>query len=416
MSLRRQLLACLLCSICFMATPVFSIAATHAQINNAISTGLSYLASQQQAGGYWNYGGYEVSATASAVLAMIEQGNSESSGLYKNNVKSGLQYIFNTAQFDSVNKRVWWGPEDTYQTGLALSTIASTQTPNAIVGSGPLAGLTYKQVAENVVKYFAEGQNSPTNNGVSNIWRGGWHYGFRAGDSDNSTSQWPVVGLIFAQTKMGIPVPASVPTELSYWTSYIQDLSGTPATNPSHGSSGYQAPQFSYNDVSKTGGLLLEFYLEGKTKNDPVVQAATDFINRNWISGGTLAGAPWDGNFGQPYAMWSIYKGLQVIYGLEDNTAITNLHAPGVLDPGTTWNWYQDYADWLVKNQNADGSWNGYSYWTGALADGWNINMLLATQIAPPQPSVPEPATVALMGVGLAGLFVIHRRKRDEKK
>jgi hypothetical protein len=217
---------------------------------------------------------------------------------------------------------------------------------------------------------------------------------------------------MFAQSKMGVAIPASVLTNLTAWTGYIQDLSGTPGTG-TYGASGYSDPT-SYPDVSKTGGLLLELFAEGKGLSDPQVQAALGFINRNWVSGGGFAGAPWDGNFGQPYAMWSVYKGLQTMIGLGNTSQITNLNAQGaaLLDAGDTWNWYEDYTNWLVANQKPGGYWDGYSpYWTGPMATAWDINILLATEVAPPSTNVPEPGSLALVGLALAALTRAKRRK-----
>ncbi len=389
-----------------------ALAATEAQKLAAINSGLAYLGSTQAVDGSWaTWGGYNAAGTGSAVLALLEKGNTESTGTYQTNVKNGLSYLFNNATKDS-SGRVYWAGEDTYQTGLALSAIATTKTPTAIVtGAGPLAGMTYKQVTEGVVKYFVDGQNTAANG----QYQGSWGYAASQGSGDNSTAQWPVIGLLFAQNNMGVAIPASVINNLTVWTSYIQNLGGTPGTG-AYGASGYSGP-YDYLDVSKTGGLLLELYAEGKGVSDPQVQAALGFLNRNWVSGGSFAGAPWDGNFGQPYAMWSVYKGLQTVIGLDDNTHITNLNPVQTTDSGRGWNWYEDYSDWLVTNQLAGGDWAGYSYWSGPMATAWNVNILLATEVAPPPPpppppgTVPEPGSLALLGLGLAALTGLRWRK-----
>ena len=396
----RNRLATLVALAVAAMLPLTALAATEAQKLLAINSGLANLASTQNADGSWNtWGNYYPAGTASAVLAFIEQGNPT----YAANVQNGLQYLFNTAIKDG-SGHIYWSGEDTYQTGLALSAIASTKTPATIVTGGALNGMTYQQVAQGVVNYFADGQNT-----AANHWQGSWGYGANQGSGDNSTTQWPVVGMLFANTKMGVAIPSSVTTNLSAWTSVIQNLNGTPATNPAYGSSGYDYST-SYDDVSKTGALLLELYAEGKGVGDPQVQAALAFLNSNWVSGGNFAGGPWDGNFGHPYAMWSVYKGLQSMIGLDNNTWITNLNPTALTDSGRGWNWYEDYNNWLVGNQNPDGSWTGYSYWSGAMATAWDINILLATEVTPPNPT-PEPATLALIGLGLMGLAGIRRRK-----
>jgi hypothetical protein len=86
----------------------------------------------------------------------------------------------------------------------------------------------------------------------------------------------------------------------------------------------YQGPGSGLCDHADTGGLLVGLGLIGKPVSDGAVQKALSFVNSNWRD----AGSGWYGNFGHPYAMWSIYKGLETNIGLTDTATITNLR-PG---------------------------------------------------------------------------------------
>jgi len=412
-------------------------AATETEKKVAIDAGLEWLAQTQNlTTGGWESAGdvfYDTAATGASLLSFLEEGHKAGTAVvingtdYGDVVGRGLTYLFNKATPYAISVEPAGNPDadgngigvkfvtggnnnrDTYVTGLVLPAIASTGTPNAIVTTGPLAGRTdgsgpggawtYKDVVQNTVDYFAYGQAD------SGTARGGWRYYADYNQSDNSTAQWPVIGMLFAE-KMGVTAPQFVKDELKYWIAYIQ--------NP-NGGSGYDNPN-TYVNVSKTGGLLAEMYFAGVDLGDtaydtshPDVQAALAFIDDRWQNGPS---STWYGNFAHPYAMWSAYKGLEVMIGLEDTAWITNLHAAGVIDPEDTWNWWEDYCEWLVNNQTASGYWDGYPpNWNAYLATPWNINILAATEVAPPPP-IPEPVTMAGLVMGVGGLVAYVRRRR----
>jgi hypothetical protein len=295
----------------------------------------------------------------------------------------------------------WYGSgETTYTTGLvaqAIGEYAAGKQNVVATSSGPLAGLTWGQIAQGVTNTFVAGQSSDPN---SNRF-GGWRYFPGTQDSDSSTTQWAVSALIYDQS-LGASTPQYVKDDLAKWYAQVQQPSGVvcyqPGTQPC--------------DNSDTGGLLLGLKFLGTSNSDSRVQAALSFLNSAWP---TTANNTWYGNFGNPYAMWAQYKGLESTIGLDDVNTITNLLTDcGVSSgngPSSACNWYQDYLQWLVTNQNADGSWTGYAYWTGVLATAFDLSILSATSIPIPPTSISEPASATILAFGVISLIGLRRRK-----
>jgi hypothetical protein len=249
--------------------------------------------------------------------------------------------------------------------------------------------MTYQAVLTDMVDWIAWAQVDGGNG------EGGWRYGFfdnASGDADNSVSQWPVLGLVAAE-QWGISAPQYVKDELKLWVTYIQNVNG---------GSGYDSPLNLVN-VAKTGGLLVEFHYLGDSENTARAQAALGYVNDHW---GDLP-SDWDGNKGHPYAMFAVFKGLELMKVLTIPNAPA--HSPDTL----AGDWYGDYADYLVNAQNPDGSWNGYLYWNNVLSTGWYIVILQAT-IFPVQVSVDVPdCTCDSQGYSVTVNYSVERFPAD---
>lgn len=402
-----------------------------AKINTAIQQGLAYLYAarqlyQQQGHDwvYWPYGGYEPAATGAAVFAMLSQKSQwgENASQYQTAVDKAVDYLLSVAATYTVGVRsdgfnpcgsgtclgVYWpaaNGEITYTTGLiapAIALYAADHASEVAITSGPLADLTWTEIAQGITNMFAASQSTA----ASGNRRGGWRYYPGNNDSDSSTTQWAIISMIYDET-LSATTPQFVRDELKYWLTAAQYIN-TNLSDPNHiynGVACYQ-PGVAPCDHADTGGLLVGLKFVGYDQSNFQVQAALDFLNTNWAQS---ANGTWYGNFGHPYAMWSVYKGLEVTLGLNDTTRITNLLDPtcGGDIPSASCNWWQDYNQWLVANQQSDGSWAGYSYWTGVLATAFDLAILGGTNIPtvtlnlsvrhqlPPSGYVVEPGSVS---------------------
>jgi hypothetical protein len=197
-------------------------------------------------------GGQTVSATSAATEAFEIQGTlpngDASQDPYVDTVLRGLNYLLSKMYSSAVSQDPVYCPvgdpdingngiglicyteyhHSMYESGMALMALASSGCPECIAATGipEVVGRTYLDIAQNMVDYFAFAQSDP----YTGMFRGGWRYHGNYGDSDNSVSQWPVIGMESAEVNFGsagLLVPQFVKEELNLWIDYIQnDVSG----------------------------------------------------------------------------------------------------------------------------------------------------------------------------------------------
>lgn len=367
-------------------------AATQLEIDQAIQDGLAWLATQQQLDGSFGSGVNPVAYTAVAVLAFENEGHFPGGGnTYSSVVENGLDFIFNYAKIFPIGPQPAGDPDsdgdgngvsfwddiinrEVYETGIVMQAIVASNTPDRVVTTGACSGWIYEDVMVDLVDWAAFAQVD------AGSGRGGWRYYANYSNSDNSTAQWPVLGLIAAE-QWGVNAPQFVKDELNIWIDYIQnDVDG----DVNDGGSGYDSPDNIVN-IAKTGGLLVEMYYVGDDKDTPRAQAAINYIDSRW---NVPPGSTWNGNKGHSYAMFSVFKGLELM-------EVANIPSAPANEETLAGDWWGDYCEFIVNAQAADGHWDAYypSYWNSWLSTGWYIVILQAT-IFPVQVAIDVPPCV----------------------
>jgi len=338
-----------------------------AQKNLAIQRGLKrqYMTKQ-----YWNQNGCETyywdnefgrwsAGTSLAVLAFEDFGhrasNDPQKDIYAGLVKAGLNAIFAGALYtegasvnppydsdiNKNNQRIYNDQGVNYDQGIIAMAIANTATPDEKVsscGASNIVGMTYKDVLTDMVDWLAYSQNDGQ---YDASYTGGWRYGANS-DSDNSVTQWPVLGMIAAEgAPFNITAPPFVKSRLINRIDSLQSTSG---------GCGYQW-MWSWENIAKTACCVIGMeYASGGGS----LANALSYISNQWVQ--QTNNGPYSdyGNIGDHYAMYAVKKGLQ----------FAKQPTIGGHD------WQQEYDQWFINNARDDGT-NGYR-WPPSMRIGYD--------------------------------------------
>jgi PKD repeat protein len=215
-----------------------------------------------------------------------------------------------------------------YESGLALMALASSGAPDRVAQTGPVdwvRGRTYEGIVRDMADWFAWGQNDEGASGYEDWARGGWRYQPNSGDSDNSNTQFPVLGLAAAEENWDILIPEWVKLELLIWLGNTQN---------ENGAFGYSGPDDMLN-VGKTGAGIMDLVWAG-SESGPV-ELAAQYIEQHWDDPADEIN--YGGNVGDYYAMYAVKKGSQL-------AGIAN-YGPHL--------WDYEYSAYLVASQQEDG-------------------------------------------------------------
>ncbi|OGN96834.1 MAG: hypothetical protein A2Z71_09000 [Chloroflexi bacterium RBG_13_50_21] len=336
----------------------------------AITNGLAWLASAQAADGGWSPGWCDrISYTGLAVLKLetraIELGLDplEEAYEYSSNVTAGLSFITANSitmpigsepagnpDGDADGIGIYWTTNPdcgydwhrTYNTSIALMALSASGHPEL-----------YGDIAQDALDFIAWGQ---TDAGCE-LSRGGWRYMDNSCDSDNSNTGWVTLALGYVRSSppygFGLTIPPFVLTELSPWLDMMQDdVNG----DPDDGGSWYD-PWNPWVNILKTGNLIYEFGLVGDGVNSQRMIDAIDYMERHWMDANDDPG--WRGAPANYQAMFTTMKGLEAM-GID----LLDLDSDSVPE----YDWFAEFVDVLVSQQNLDGSWPGWCYWGNDVA------------------------------------------------
>lgn len=375
-------------------------AASQTDIDAALAAGAAYLAAQQHASGAWQASRY-VGTTGLAVATLahyaehLGQNPLNPAYNYSSHIQAGLDYIFSPTSAQPIRRnaaagRVWWGgtPEtsgDNYVWGPAIMAIAMSGVPNNIVdvAGSAVQNMTYQQVVEEALNYIDWAQIK-TGNGI-----GAWDYTGQSTTGDASTAGWVTLGLGYANSRFSLAIPPDILDKLDLGIDVIQ-WTEAPVDEGCYGGAGYRSntapPYNSWINSYKVGHLLYMMGLVGDTTATPRVQWSLGFLERHWndLSSGqnSNSGCPAPGWRGNPQSLMPSYIGTVAM--------MKGLVKLGIDSVGT-YDWFDEFSDVIVDNQNADGSWTQGGYppsYPNMLPTTWAMLTLLKAVPEPPTPSV----------------------------
>ncbi len=379
-------------------------------VNIAIQDGLRFVYLSQQGNGSWtsNFSGdpaYTVSHTGLCAWAFENSGHAPNQNtVYSPFVQQALDYLLNKGQVVDISGKAGRnfhshlagttginpvGPnypaaggdfDENYAGPISAAAIIASLTPNAVVGVGPAAGLTYKQWIEEYTDWSNYGQARGYGN---NDPEGGWYYYAGVDQNDHSVNSWMYLALEGAETVFGATFDPAIKDSVD--TALVNRQEDTLA-DPGFGRFGYYGKTGvsdvpAYNTTcAGLSGLALEQLPGNKsvgtpaypgTGNPPAAvnldsytekrDAALAHLGRWWAV--NPSGFTWlNGNHGNHYSMFACCRGLRLnkvttltndgTYGGDVGPFNweTNITAPGAVTEG--------YWPFLVRTQNANGSWD----------------------------------------------------------
>lgn len=408
-------------SIALVSSGLSVTAATDEE--DAITLGVTWLADQQVLpAGYFedpaHAGYYPVASTGFALLKLEEHAAQQGKDPFDDNPASPTYYEYADkviAGWDYLSTQMFTetpladqsgnDPEQytdgddighyfnsgarTYETGIVMMALEASGAPGRTFPNHPRPAVddTFRDVLEDCVDYMAWAQCD------SGTGRGGWRYSpydNAGGSSDNSVSQWPVLGLMSAEAPgWGINAPDFVKDELeNQWLAYSQDSTS--------GCFGYSAPgsyasfDYSAGPFAVTASGLIQLTYCGVPTTDSRWSDGAQCICTNW---GTS-------NIGNGYAMYALMK-----------AAMTAQPQP----PNPVWDfcgheWQPEYDAWLIANQvKPDGYWPEESalpwhsgHWNKVLATEYAL--LILQKVAPPVPTpTPPPGVGGVLDIAVDG-------------
>ncbi len=288
-----------------------------------------------------------------------------------------------------------------YQTGMFMDAIVASNTPAAVVQTGPYAGTgSYQQVVQDMADFYSWCQ-APS----ADIWGnqgGSWRYSCQQAP-DNSVGQWGAIGMIAARRGFGASVPSPVIAYSGDWLTFSQDPGGF---------YGYTNNAPIWGPFADTPSGMVQAAMGGIGRGDPRWDKAETYIRDNFdVPPSSGAGSSLKA---YTYGMFSFTKAmlehstdgvglaaspLKFLQSLDNPAGHPSIDWYGAQAPPNGTDPTDGVARTLVGEQLGDGSWYGPSY-TGSqypFTTAWAIIMLRSTvtQTVPVACAIANPSQVA---------------------